>query len=118
MHPHTYVARTAFAELLALPGAPATVAPLLPRLLPPLRAALVSPDASVVATALLAIQQVSACVGEALTPCVTPLLVQINKHDTNRALRDAVRATLEALEVNGGPQAGALLRAKLPSYGR
>jgi hypothetical protein len=94
------------------------VVPLLQRLMPPLRAALTHSDVGVVGAALTAIQQLAECCGEALPPHVAPLLVQINKHDTNRTLRDAVRATLSTLEVTGGPNAGAIIRSKLPQYGR
>jgi hypothetical protein len=94
------------------------VLPLLPRLMPPLRLALSSSDVTVVTAVLNAISQLAAAMGEALMPHITPLLVPINRHDSNKAQRENVRATLAALEVNGGPNAAATLRSKLPSYGR
>ena len=42
----------------------------------------------------------------------------INRHESNRLLRDDVRATLEHIEATGGPTASAVIRSKLPAWGR
>jgi hypothetical protein len=84
----------------------------------PLRAALSASDASCVAAGLAAVRQLATAAGEQLPPHVAPLLVMINRHDSNRLLRDDVRATLEHIDAYGGPQAGAVIRAKLPAWGR
>jgi hypothetical protein len=44
------------------------------------------------------------------------VLVQINKRLFDRSQRDGVVATLECLERNGGPDALAAIKAKVPSY--
>ncbi len=117
LHPHTFVARTAFAELLAARGAAQKTEPLLPRVVAALRAALTASDAAVVSAGMLAVRQLAACMREALVPLMTPLLVQINKHDANKALRGEVHATLAALQ-DCGPTALSVIKAKLPAYGR
>ena len=117
LHPHTFVARTAWADLLAASGAAAKAEPLLARLIPPLRLALTSSDASVVKAGLLAVRQLVACVQGAIVQHMAPLLVPINKHDSNRLLRDEARETLLALDYCD-PGALAVIKAKLPAYGR
>jgi hypothetical protein len=121
LHPHTFVARSAYAELLGSSGAQGKALPLLPLLVVALRAALGSADAAVVAAALLAVRQLAQCVGEHLVSHFAVLLVQVNRHDAStkqQALRDDARATLLALEQFGGPQALPAIKARLPAYGR
>jgi hypothetical protein len=117
LHPHTFVARTAWADLLAAPGAAAKTVPLLARLMPPLRLALTSSDASVVKAGLLAVRQLVVCVQGAMVAYMAPLLVPINRHDANRLLRDEARETLLALDCCD-PDALAVIKSKLPAYGR
>jgi hypothetical protein len=90
----------------------------LPRLMMPLRAVLTSSDVSCVAAGFAAVRQLATAAGEQLPQHVAPLLVMINRHESNRLLRDDVRATLECIEANGGPAATAVLRSKLPAWGR
>ena len=50
MHPYSFVARVGFQELLATSDASAKTPPLLPKLIPPIRAAMVSCVHSTVST--------------------------------------------------------------------
>ena len=84
----------------------------------PLRAALSASDATVVAAGRAAVRQLATAAGEELPQHVAPLLVMINRHESNRLLRDDVRATLEHIDAYGGPNAAAVIRSKLPAWGR
>lgn len=120
LHPQSFIARQAFADLLAAAGARAKVEPLLHRIIPPIRMALMSSDVTVVTAGLAAVRQLVACVdGSVLVHHMTPLLVPINKHCGSKQaqLRDDAQQTLLALDYCD-EDAGVVLRAKLPSYGR
>lgn len=114
------MARNAFGELLTSAGAAAKAAPLLPRLVAPLRLALASADTGVVVASLTAFRQLAVCCGEGLVPVLKDLLVQVAKHEKHKtsAVRDAVRDALAAVEDHCGTAGQTVMRAKLPTWGR
>ena len=85
-HPLTFVARTAFGQLLDSPGAAEKALPLTGRLVAPLRAALSSEDAGAVAGGLTAVRQLSAVVGPALDEYLHVLLIPVGSGEGSRCL--------------------------------
>uniref|UniRef100_A0A4W2G5C8 Parkin coregulated like n=1 Tax=Bos indicus x Bos taurus TaxID=30522 RepID=A0A4W2G5C8_BOBOX len=73
-HPYTFVSKEGFRELLLVTGAPEKAVPLLPRLIPVLKAALVHVDDEVFERGLNALVQLSVVVGPALNDHLKHLL--------------------------------------------
>uniref|UniRef100_A0A8C0LUS2 Parkin coregulated like n=2 Tax=Canis lupus familiaris TaxID=9615 RepID=A0A8C0LUS2_CANLF len=73
-HPYTFVSKEGFRELLLVPGASEKAVPLLPRLIPVLKAALVHLDDEVFARGLNALVQLSVVVGPSLNDHLKHLL--------------------------------------------
>ncbi|XP_025777666.1 PACRG-like protein isoform X2 [Puma concolor] len=73
-HPYTFVSKEGFRELLLVQGAPEKAVPLLPRLVPVLKAALVHLDDDVFARGLNALVQLSVVVGPSLNDHLKHLL--------------------------------------------
>ena len=115
-HPYVFVARTAFKELLQSPMGSEKTKPLTSMLIKPLRMALLSKEEGTFTAVLDAIQQLSDAVGPELTPHLGAILIQINKKAFNRKYSIKIQETLSILDVNGGPDAKALIKAKVPIY--
>uniref|UniRef100_A0A8D0QG39 Parkin coregulated like n=2 Tax=Sus scrofa TaxID=9823 RepID=A0A8D0QG39_PIG len=73
-HPYTFVSKEGFRELLLVAGAPEKAVPLLPRLIPVLKAALVHLDDDVFERGLNALVQLSGVVGPSLNDHLKHLL--------------------------------------------
>ncbi len=110
------MARAGFRELLALPGAPARVEPLLARVVPGLRACLLAADADTVLAGLAALEQLSGAAGPALNAHLKQLIAQMATKLSNRALRDRITDVFHALHQNGGDEVYALIKGKVPTF--
>jgi len=117
-HPYVFVAQNAFKELLGAPGAKEKTLPLVPLIVRNLRAAMLSKLGGPFAAALVAIQQLSQCVGEGMDDHIGALLIQINKKSFDRKFKTAIFETLLALDENGGPAASRMIKAKVPLFSR
>eukprot|EP00873_Tetraselmis_striata_P007390 jgi/Tetstr1/427654/TSEL_017779.t1 len=117
-YPHHFVACQAFSEMLQSPGAREKVLPLLPRVVPAIRLALLAggKDAAVMGGALGAVRELAAVARRALVPHMKPILIQVAKKMFDRRARADVVATLQELERHGGEGMLALIKAKVPSY--
>uniref|UniRef100_A0A2K6FZ20 Parkin coregulated like n=2 Tax=Propithecus coquereli TaxID=379532 RepID=A0A2K6FZ20_PROCO len=76
-HPYTFVSKEAFRELLLVKSAPEKTVPLLPRLIPVLKAALVHSDDEVFERGLNALVQLSVVVGPCLNDHLKHLLTSV-----------------------------------------
>ena len=115
-HPYAFASRACFAELLASQNAGAKAAPLVSRIVPSLRAALLSSNKTVFDGALNAIIQLSTTVGEALNPHIHILVVQMNKRNADKDLAPTILKAMQTLEEYGGPEALPIIKAKVPTY--
>ena len=115
-HPYVTLSRTGLAELLAESDAPAKVLSMLPRLVPPLRAALMHKQEGVVKAALLATRQLSAVVGPAMNNYLKLLISQVQKKSLLKGFADTITETLQCLEEHGGPAALKEIKKKVPTY--
>jgi hypothetical protein len=115
-HPYAFASRACFGELLASENGGAKAAPLLARVVPSLRAALVSPNKKVFAGGLDAVIQLSEAVGDELNPHIDKLVVQMNKRSSDRELAPTILKAMQTLEENGGPEALPVIKGKVPTY--
>jgi len=115
-HPYTFITREAFVELCEVPGSGDKVLPLLTRLVPPLKQALMSKDKEVVKGAFRAIQALSNSIKSHLNPHLKLILAPFSKWLNNAATKDLVLSTLHVLEENGHKEAYQQIKKKIPTY--
>ncbi|XP_038167309.1 PACRG-like protein [Arvicola amphibius] len=115
-HPYTFVSKEGFRELLLVKGAPEKAAPLLPRLIPVLKAALVHPDDEVFERGLSALVQLSAVVGPSLNGHLKLLLTSLSKRLTDKKFKEPITSALQKLEQHGGSGSLIVIKSKIPTY--
>jgi hypothetical protein len=87
-HPFVFIAQHAFKELCEADGSHRKVIPLLPKLIPHLRAALSSPTDQIFVTGCQSLQSLSDCVGPALDDNMSTMLSPLAKVcGTNPSIR-------------------------------
>uniref|UniRef100_A0A8C3U711 Parkin coregulated like n=2 Tax=Catharus ustulatus TaxID=91951 RepID=A0A8C3U711_CATUS len=115
-HPYTFVSKEGFRELLLVQGAAEKVIPLLPRLVPVLKAALAHVDDEVFGRGLDALVQLSAVVGPSLNDHLKLLLTNLLKRLMDKKYREKVTVALQKLEHHGGKATVAIIKSKIPTY--
>ncbi|NXO89514.1 PACRL protein, partial [Certhia brachydactyla] len=115
-HPYTFVSKEGFKELLLVEGAAEKAIPLLPRLVPVLKAALAHADDEVFGRGLDALVQLSAVVGPSLNDHLKLLLTNLLKRLMDKKYREKVTVALQKLEHYGGKATVAIIKAKIPTY--
>lgn len=115
-HPYTFVSKEGFKELLLVDGAEEKTIPMLPRLVPALKTALMHTDAEVFERGLNALVQLSAVVGPALNDHLKQLLTSLSKRLMDKKFKDQVTAALQKLEQQGGKETLGILKSKIPIY--
>lgn len=88
-HPYTFVSKEGFRELLLVKDAPEKAIPLLPRLIPVLKAALVHSADEVFERGLSALVQLSAVVGPSLNGHLKLLLTSLSKRLMDKKIQRA-----------------------------
>ncbi|XP_041609657.1 PACRG-like protein isoform X1 [Vulpes lagopus] len=101
-HPYTFVSKEGFRELLLVQGASEKAVPLLPRLIPVLKAALVHLDDEVFARGLNALVQLSVVVGPSLNDHLKHLLTSLSKRLRDKKFKEPITSALQKLEQHGG----------------
>lgn len=117
VHPYTFVARQGFKELLEVSSAAEKCRPLLDKVIPSIRAALIHSDDEVFSSATVALVQLSETVEKSLNPYLKTLLMALAKRLSAKKHKERVTNTLQALETNGGQEALAIIKLKIPTYG-
>jgi hypothetical protein len=115
-HPHVFVAPNAFVELCEAEGAIEKVVPLLPQLMPHIRAALAGSSVVTFENGLRALTALARCCGEALVQHLGVVLQQVNKKIFDRTMAPKITETLQIIEECGGPDAAKAIKAKVPTY--
>uniref|UniRef100_A0A7S4K1J5 Uncharacterized protein n=2 Tax=Guillardia theta TaxID=55529 RepID=A0A7S4K1J5_GUITH len=115
-HPYAFAARACFEHMLAAEGSSAKTTPLVPRIIPCLRAALLSPNKNVFAGAVEAATQLSEVVGEAMNPHIHNLVMQMNKKSSDRDLSPKILKAMQTFEEFGGAEALKVIKSKVPTY--
>ncbi|NXU53380.1 PACRL protein, partial [Turnix velox] len=101
-HPYTFVSKEGFKELLMVEGAAEKATPLLPRLVPVLKAALAHSDDEVFERGLDALVQLSAVVGPSLNDHLKHLLTNLSRRLMDKKFREKITVALQKLEQYGG----------------
>ncbi|VCX38852.1 unnamed protein product, partial [Gulo gulo] len=115
-HPYTFVSKEGFRELLLVQGAPEKAVPLLPRLIPVLKAALVHMDDEVFARGLNALVQLSVVVGPSLNDHLKHLLTSLSKRLRDKKFKEPITSALQKLEQHGGNGSLIIIKSKIPTY--
>eukprot|EP00002_Diphylleia_rotans_P039927 TRINITY_DN937_c0_g3_i3.p1 TRINITY_DN937_c0_g3~~TRINITY_DN937_c0_g3_i3.p1 ORF type:complete len:268 (-),score=55.56 TRINITY_DN937_c0_g3_i3:230-1033(-) len=115
-HPYCFVARAGFKEMCQVEDAQARITPLVSRVVPPIRMALMSREKGVFETGMEAISMLSQVVGPALNEHLGVLLVPISKKIFEKDSKESVLNLLQELEQNGGPDALRIIKSKVPTY--
>lgn len=115
-HPFVFLARTAFKDLMKTDDASEKTIPILPQVIPPLRAALMAKDEDIFLAALEATRILSDAVENEMNVYLPKLTQQIHRKLLTKQLRTEVEDTLATLERNGGKEALAIIRSKIPTY--
>uniref|UniRef100_H0X7U1 Parkin coregulated like n=1 Tax=Otolemur garnettii TaxID=30611 RepID=H0X7U1_OTOGA len=115
-HPYTFVSKEGFRELLLVSGAPEKAVPLLPRLIPVLRAALVHSDDEVFERGLNALVQLSVIVGPCLNDHLKHLLTSLSKRLMDKKFKEPITSALQKLEQHGGSGSLIIIKSKIPTY--
>lgn len=116
VHPYTFVSCMGFRELLDTPQAIQKATPMLPKLAPPLRAALGHADNAVFERGMDGLLQLSAVVGPALNPYLKTFLMALSKRIMEKKYKEKVTESLQVLEQNGGKEALPIIKSKVPTY--
>jgi len=114
-HPYVFVSRAGVKDLLCS-DAEDRVVPLLPRIVPSIRAALMSRNNDTFVAGCKALNQLSGCVGPNLNGHILPLLVPLNKHSNHRRHSNLVTDVFFTLCMNGGKDVIALIKKKVPAF--
>ncbi|NXP75348.1 PACRL protein, partial [Ramphastos sulfuratus] len=101
-HPYTFVSIEGFKELLMVEGAAGKAIPLLPRLVPVLKAALAHSDDEVFGRGLDALVQLSAVVGPSLNDHLKHLLTNLSRRLMYKKFKEKITTALQNLEQCGG----------------
>ncbi|XP_069711010.1 PACRG-like protein [Phaenicophaeus curvirostris] len=115
-HPYTFISKEGFKELLMVKGATEKAIPLLPRLVPALKAALAHSDDEVFGRGLDALVQLSAVVGPSLNDHLKHLLTNLSVRLMKKKFREKVTVALQKLEQYGGKATVAIIKRKIPTY--
>ncbi|XP_054855581.1 PACRG-like protein [Eublepharis macularius] len=115
-HPYTFVSKEGFREMLLVGGAVQKVVPLLPRLIPVLKAALTHSDGEVFERGLAALVQLSTVVGPALNDHLKHLLSSLSKRQMSKKFKEQTTDALQKLELYGGKESLAVIKSKIPTY--
>ena len=116
LHPYSFAAKQCVRELLSAKGAREKVIPILGRLIPHLKNALVCDNPDTFLEAMNVVEMLSDLVGELMNPYLHFFLQSINKRSFNLKYKERVFDLMRTLEQNGGPEALAEIKKKVPTY--
>uniref|UniRef100_A0A3B3RLD8 Parkin coregulated like n=1 Tax=Paramormyrops kingsleyae TaxID=1676925 RepID=A0A3B3RLD8_9TELE len=115
-YPYTFVSREGFRELLLVEGASEKIRPLLPKVVPALRAALAHEDTEVFERGLDGLLQLSGMARCDLNGHLKHVLACISKKFMQKKHREKVTLALQTLERNGGKESLPIIKSKVPTY--
>jgi hypothetical protein len=116
LHPYSFAAKQCVRELLSAKGAREKVIPILGRLIPHLKNALVCDNPDTFLEAMNVVEMLSDLVGELMNPYLHFFLQSINKRSFYLKYKERVFDLMRTLESNGGPEALVEIKKKVPTY--
>ncbi|XP_072920068.1 PACRG-like protein [Hemitrygon akajei] len=115
-HPYTFVTKEGFKELLEVEDAAEKAIPLVPKVIPKLKAALAHSDIEVFERGLHGLVQLSAVVGPAVNDHLKHLLTSLSKRLMDKNLKQLITDALQRLEQHGGKDCLVIIKSKIPTY--
>jgi hypothetical protein len=119
-HPYVFLSRAAVTELLAADGAADKVLPMLPKLITPIRAALMQnkKDLGIVEFCLTTLITLSEITGPHMNTYLRNLVPQIHKISFTKqaGIDQLVTSTFQTFEQNGGKAALNEIKRRVPTY--
>ena len=115
-HPYQFIAMQALTEMLQNSVAPMNVAPMISKLVLPLRQGLISKDSKIWNNAIQATQLLAQAAGENITPHLHLMMGSFSSKMANKLTREKVTVTLGVIERYGGPEALKVIKQKIPAY--
>ena len=116
LHPYSFAAKQCVRELLSAKGAREKVIPILGRLIPHLKNALVCDNPDTFLEAMNVVEMLSDLVGDMMNPYLHFFLQSINKRSFNLKYKERVFDLMRTLEANGGEEALIEIKKKVPTY--
>lgn len=116
VHPYNFAAKQCVRELLTAKGAEEKVIPILGRLIPHLKNALICDKPETFVEAMNVVELLSDLVKEQLNPYLHFFLQSINKRSFNLKYKERVFDIMRILEMNGGEEAFREIKKKVPTY--
>ena len=116
LHPYSFAAKQCVRELLSAKGAQEKVIPILGRLIPHLKNALVCDNPDTFLEAMNVVEMLSDLVGDMMNPYLHFFLQSINKRSFNLKYKERVFDLMRTLEANGGEEALIEIKKKVPTY--
>ena len=116
LHPYNFAAKQCVRELLTAKGAEEKVIPILGRLIPHLKNALICDNPDTFVEAMNVVELLSDLVKEHLNPYLHFFLQSINKRSFNLKYKERVFDLMRVLETNGGEEALKEIKKKVPTY--
>ena len=116
LHPYSFAAKQCVRELLSAKGAQEKVIPILGRLIPHLKNALVCDNPDTFLEAMNVVEMLSDLVGDLMNPYLHFFLQSINKRSFNLKYKERVFDLMRTLESNGGQDALVEIKKKVPTY--
>lgn len=116
LHPYNFAAKQCVRELLTAKGAEEKVIPILGRLIPHLKNALICDNPDTFVEAMNVVELLSDLVKENLNPYLHFFLQSINKRSFNLKYKERVFDLMRVLETNGGEEALKEIKKKIPTY--
>jgi len=116
-HPYVVIVQKGFWEMCAAEGAREKVIPLLRKIVANLRMALQSPNAVIFENGLNAIDSLTLCVGDAIEPHLSLILVQISKKSFDKKYANRITEVLQSIDRNcDNDEVTKLIKSKVPTY--
>lgn len=115
-HPYTYLVRLGIQDLLAANDAVEKLHPILPKLVPPLRAALATRDKEIFLAALDTFVRIVRLVKGDCVKILGSLIPPIASRVLSADLREEVQEALRVCEIEGGESALKMIRHFCPTY--
>lgn len=115
-HPFNFVAQAGFKDLLETQDADEKAIAVLPKLVLPIKNAIISEDDSVFEAGLNALTQLSDAVGPHLNQHIKIYLSVLCKRLSSRKFKNQVQDALNKFEANGGKEVVPIIKTKIPTY--
>nr|CCA14312.1 conserved hypothetical protein [Albugo laibachii Nc14] len=115
-HPFVFLARQSYRELLALDCARDKTLPILTKVVTALRRALMTANEDIFLMAVEGIRLLSGVVDVQLNPYLMKIMQQLHSKFHVKQFRASIEETLSSLARNGGKEALAIIRLKIPTF--